>query len=311
MSGASIHRQRIGAWLDRLLDPACGTDEQIAVTTAWLEDWLALLAVDLEGEFADDLALPGGLAVSPLTAARCITDAFRTTQFLRALNGAIAAALIRFPGETIEVLEAGCGPLAALSLPLAVRHAGRPVRFTLLDANAVSLEHAARLAARLEVFDSVSVLQGDATQLALPRPPHIIVCELIQRGLTREPQAAATLNLGPQLKPGGVFLPAEITVSAALFDAAARFGAGESGVQTLGPVAVLTPAGLDMPEDIRIPPHDPRRQALSLLTTIRLDERHVIDGFEAAITFPEPVNGPTGLAKVGFDFGAAPGPRLT
>lgn len=317
MSGVLSNRQLVGGWLERLLDPGCQADEQQAVTTAWLEEWLALLSVDIEGEFAEDLPLPGGLAVSPLTAARCLSDAFRTTQFLRALDHAIADALVRFPDEIIEVLEAGCGPLAPLSLPFAVRYADRRVRFTLLDARAVSLEAAMRLAAHLGVSETVEPLQGDATAVTLTRPPHIIACEMIQRGLTREPQAAATLNLAPQMQPGGAFIPAEVRVRAGLFNAGARYGAGQAGLQDLGPVAVLRASGLDAPTDIEIPPFAGSDSVLSLLTTIRLDDRRVIDDFESVITLPEKIAAPGklaetgGRARVSFDLGASPGPRLS
>lgn len=316
-SGA--HRERIACWLDRLLDPACERDEQIAIASAWLEDWLALLGVDPKASdgFTDDLLLPSGVAIAPSTAAACLTDFFRTTQFLRAMDVALQTMQARFPDQTIEVLEAGCGPLAPLSLPFAVRYPTAPLRFTLLDANPLALEQARQLAAQLGVSQVVSVMQGDAATLTLTVRPHIIVCEMIQRGLTREPQAAATLNLGRQLCEGGVFLPEEITVRAGLFDAAARYGEGEAGVQDLGLVARLSPVGLQTAEQVQVPPHDPRRNRLCLLTRIRVDEAHVIDDFEAAITLPEPVEAPPGLAeaggwlKVGFELGASPGPRLS
>jgi hypothetical protein len=316
---SNAHRERIAGWLSRLLDPACGRDEQIAITGAWLEDWLGFLGVDREagGGFADDMVLSSGVAIAPSTAAACLTDFFRTTQFLRAMDAALHATQARFPGESIDVLEAGCGPLAPLSLPFAVRYPTARLRFTLLDANPLALEQAGRLAAHLGISRAVSLLQEDAATLTLPDRPHVIACEMIQRGLTREPQAAATLNLGQQLREGGVFLPEEITVRAGLFDAAARYGAGETGVRDFGPVARLSPVGLQTAEQVQVPPHDPHRSRLCLLTRIRVDETHVIDDFDAAITLPEPVETPPGFAEAGgslrvsFDLGPSPGPRLS
>lgn len=49
-------------------------------------------------------------------------------------------AQLRFPGEIIHILYAGCGPFALLCLPLLPLLAGQAVHFTLLDVHARAVE---------------------------------------------------------------------------------------------------------------------------------------------------------------------------
>src|SRR5690606_22092088 len=154
--------------------------------------------------------LPSGEAISPQRAALCVREHRRTAVFLQAMDAAIRAARERFPGETLHVVEAGCGPLAPLTLPFALRYAPEEVAFTLIDLHEASLASARRLASELGVEGSIRACRAeDATEVrfAEAEQPHVIACEVLRRALKKEPQVAVTRALAPQLRTGGFFLP--------------------------------------------------------------------------------------------------------
>ena len=159
--------------------------------------------------------LPGGQAISPRGASLCIIDYLRTTMFLRGVTRALQEAGERFPGETIEVLYAGCGVFATLLTSLAGRFDTGRVKITLLDVHPRSLEGAKQVFHELGLEAALKeCLIVDAAVYVPPSPPHVIIVEVMQRALDKEPQVAVTANLGSHLRPGGIFLPERITVDA-------------------------------------------------------------------------------------------------
>lgn len=187
---------------------------------------------------SDGTGLPDGKALSPRDAARCVLDFRRTSRFLRGIHAAILEARKRFPGTTVEILYAGCGPFAPLALPLTTRFSSTEIRFTLLDVHQRSLD-AARLAFR--AFGAAGFVRDyvrcDATSYRHPtsRDLHVVVVEAMQAALAEEPQVAITLNLAPQLRPGGIFIPESIAVDCHLCD--------PSGGPTLLPAEAAGGAG--------------------------------------------------------------------
>lgn len=166
--------------------------------------------------------LSEGKALSPRDAARCILDYMRSRSFLRGVRAAVGESQRRFPGQTIHILYAGCGPFAPLVLPLTTQFSSDQVQFTLLDIHLRSLDAVRQIVETLGVSDYVrDYVQCDAASHQNPcqSEPHIILIETMQKALEKEPQVAVTRNLIRLLMKGGILIPAKIKLSACLGNA--------------------------------------------------------------------------------------------
>ena len=63
-------------------------------------------------------SLSGGVALSSQHALDCLRDPLRTVRFIKAMHSAINDAVLEFPDTAINLLYAGCGPVAPIILPL-------------------------------------------------------------------------------------------------------------------------------------------------------------------------------------------------
>lgn len=156
------------------------------------------------------ISTPNGIAISPQHASRCLNDASRSRVFLLGLRAAVAEVLKT--KSSVHILEAGGGP-HPLSLLLAA-HVGGPITVTSVDINPVSVQYSTKLAEDLGVdFQGV---EAELTGKFDCETPDIILAEVMDAGLLREPQAAATWALSRKFGPDLIFLPDEIVLRAFL-----------------------------------------------------------------------------------------------
>ena len=163
--------------------------------------------------------LPTGLALSPGHAADCMLDTRRTVKYIRALDAAVKSLKTRFPDETLHILYAGTGPFAPFAIALSQRYPHSDIQFTALDIHEASVTALRQVIRELHIADWFrDIVQCDATEYrhSAASPIHIVVTETMHRTVSREPHVAITLNLAPQLTPGGVLIPEQVTVSAAM-----------------------------------------------------------------------------------------------
>ena len=227
--------------------------------------------------------LPSGLALAPDLAAQCVLDKKRTAAFLRGTASAIATARERFPGETIEVVYAGTGPLAPFVVPLLPMSG---VRFTLIDVDARSLR---MLRTLLGVREHVKLVHADATEYRHPTAIHVVVSETMQRSLAVEPFVAIARNLRAQLAPGGIFVPERVTVDAVLLDPArerARWSGEEVSTSFERLARILDSVADFVPIVVTIPPtRTPQWLALVTEIDVFADERLL--AYDSGLTVPE------------------------
>lgn len=160
--------------------------------------------------------LAGGTAIAPTWAGMCLFDIARTRQFVRGLKQAIEDKLPQHNNEPVQVLDAGCGPYALLSLLCALYFSPGQVQFTIVDIFTANINSARTLIKELQMEEYFAVMVcADATTYNWPneKPLCIVVTETMNRALWKEPQVAISLHLSPQLSNNGILIPESIEVS--------------------------------------------------------------------------------------------------
>lgn len=251
--------------------------------------------------YQQPIALPSGKALAPIWAAHCIQDFLRTRVFLRGVLQAIEACRQRFPHTPLQVLYAGTGPFAALALPLFPLLDPEKVRFTFLEISPQSIACLEKVLTAFAFEPWVSeIICADATTYQAAEAPHMVIMEMMQAGLRREPQVAACLHLAPQMVPGGCMIPQRIRIQAGLIhpqrDLERIMGAtaaSEPVLHELGSVFELSeytalPATGVFPEVYLEFPEDqaPGFSQLALLTKIQVYQDETLRYWDSGLTQP-------------------------
>jgi hypothetical protein len=177
---------------------------------------VGLTEVDLNQEsYRRDLHFHDGKALAPLWAAKCLEEIYRTRQFIRGIDQAVAEHFAQKDGP-VHLLYVGTGPFATLFLPLTTRYRPDELRVTFMEVNKHSVEVLQRVLHQLDLEDyAVEILTENATAFQLPAPERydIFVTETMQQALVKEQQVPIMLNIIPQLRSDASIIPTNIILT--------------------------------------------------------------------------------------------------
>ncbi|MEM9276560.1 MAG: hypothetical protein AAGA80_26980 [Cyanobacteria bacterium P01_F01_bin.143] len=179
----------------------------------------------------DETLTKNGLALSPTMAAMCADDYVRTIVFIRGLHDAIQDIRKCESDRPIRILYVGSGPYATLAIPLMSVFSIEEVKFEILDLHRESIESVRCLVEGLEFSEYVSnyeVIDAEYKQINPKEPPDIIIMEIMNTCLEKEPQVAITRHLLEQA-PSAIMIPQSITIDANLINTAKEFAVNTSG----------------------------------------------------------------------------------
>jgi len=254
----------------------------------------SISAIGIDDQNTPDIFLPSGKAISPEKAAHCLLEMKRTAIFMRGIHKAINRCIADGNKRPVKILYVGTGPYATLMVPLLTLFTYEQVQVDLVEINKISLSSVMEVFKELELFGFVErIFFSDAATLTLERKYDIVVAEVMQAALKKEPQVAVMQNLIPQLNPDAIFIPEAITVEAALVSTGKlnpETGSCE-GVQriSLGKILAIDRNHLDVEDDpkvVQIPNNIGECRQLNLYTTIRVFDEHVLGEGDCSLTLP-------------------------
>lgn len=265
-----------------------------------------------------------GLALSPYYAALCLRDGQRTYAFAEGARRAIRKARDRHPDRPVQVLYAGTGPFAPLAVMQLPHFQSHEVRFTLIDIHDESDQASRQVFAALRAEDMVADRHvADATQWTPPngRRYDVIISEVMQNALAKEPQLEMTRALAPFLAEGGVFVPEEIRLDLVVVDSSTLFGEVPAPLPPpIGHAMTLTAdtaLAFEVDDDViplpavTVPEDVTGEDPLVVLTKIRTFDDVVLDIGASGLTMPfilhgipKPQAGQT--MTLGYQIGAHP-----
>ncbi len=166
-----------------------------------------------EANNTEDTFLNFGKAVSPLVAANCLLDVMRTKCFIQGIYHAIVDLRKKLNNRRLNILYPGSGPYASLIIPLCFLFEKNTFKCTIIDIHKESIDAVRKVIMKLGLsayFDNIILDNAFNYRCYDFNRPHIIISEVLQRGLRSEPQVALAHHLIPQMDKEGVFIPKEI-----------------------------------------------------------------------------------------------------
>ncbi len=256
--------------------------------------------------------LDSGMAVSPLMAALCAREVFRSAAFIKGVGAAVQDSSRE--DRPVRVLYAGCGPFALLVLPLMAVFSERQTVFTLIDIHPESLRCAQHLINEFGFSGHVvEYVCADATRYQIPSDsiPDVIVSETMNVCLGKEPQVSIARNLLEQA-PDALMVPQAVSVEACLLDPSKEHspvGSAQEGkfiepvrdrvylgkvfeldVQNIRHWASITTDCLPA-ASIEIPAPLPERYQVRLLTRIVAYGQIGLQDYDSSLNLPQPLAG--------------------
>ncbi|WP_020408649.1 phytanoyl-CoA dioxygenase family protein [Hahella ganghwensis] len=190
-------------------------------------DALASILGDITGISAhDDLGnslgmnLKSGVALSPVQAAKCLTELMRTHSFIHAVARAVKDLLER-KGQ-VEIVYAGTGPYGLLLLPLLACLKDSRIRATLIDIHEENVQAVRAVVSTLGIGPNIrSIELEDATCWIPPsgRKFDIILSETMNWMLNNEPQVMIFSHLVQYLRDEhSTLIPQRVVMDACLYN---------------------------------------------------------------------------------------------
>lgn len=269
-----------------------------------------------------------GAAIAPWHAAACMEDRTRTAVFIRGAIRAVAHVLDTCPVRPLHLVEAGCGPLGTLVLPLLARFSEDELVVSLIDLHQESI---ACMETMLDHFGFLprtrQLICGDATTASLASEVHIILTETMNTALGEEPQVEITRALVRQHRDA-FLIPQSIGVRLALLDLAtelSHFPPQVCNRTDLGPVfelnretaaTLVEENGMLPAASIRLPGQMAPGFVPCVTTGIQVFEEIRTGDYETQITHPVPLQQdgmpelPPG-SGIRFSYRLGPAPGLT
>jgi hypothetical protein len=248
-----------------------------------------------------------GLALSPSMAAMCADDFVRTIEFIRGTQAAIMDMRAQYPDRPARILYAGCGPYAALAIPLMTIFSPQEAVFTLLDIHPEAIESVKNIAETLGLADSIvhsETMDAGFYHIDPDQPPDIILLEIMQACLAAEPQVAITRHLLMQA-PDAILIPEEVRIDFVLADPSHEFGLDGLAQNAddlqrdriaVTPVFVVNRETVNSWKSIhgnrlpggaaRLPDPMEQRYQPMLFTNIRVYQNHVLKDYDSGLTCP-------------------------
>ncbi len=287
----------------------------------------------------DEEWLPNGCAISPRGAAMCLFEITRTRLFVKGIVAAIHQLLKEQKTRPLQILDAGCGPYALLSLLAAQYFTAEEAQFHLLDIHETNIDASKILIEALDMTDKFgSYVIADACTYpwAPALPLHLVITETMLNGLRKEPQVSITLNLSRQLAAGGLLIPEQVAVDLVQLNNSIKNKIMQTAIDTgyygeldfsdcekkLSNIVTLTKettvahitrkplATIMLPAD-----HEPDFHCLQFHTTITVFDKLVMHHSDSSLTLPlhfsQPNKNPIAAGRtISFSYNASTNPGI-
>lgn len=157
---------------------------------------------------------------------RILRDQVRTKRFIQGI-----AESVKFlknekePQEKIFVCDAGCGAIPILGLYAALQNDS--VEVVCIENNPDAAQIAQTYIDILGLTNRVTVVSGDAREINLENELDLLVSETMDVALLNEPMTDILHHLAPSVRSGGIIIPTQVNVYAAVVPKEAYTNASE------------------------------------------------------------------------------------